>query len=804
MSKRRSNRPANVRPIPQFQHKTRDGFHPLWLIYIALILMGFGGGMLYDRAGNVSDPESLLYHLILPAIYFLISMASLITLFRSAERFSLDHIVLALSSAFILWTGLFIYPEANRFIGLTVWSQFVCALMIVWMLYRYRRDINKIEAVILLVILASTFVALFGVNEYLSHFAAGNKNWRVFGNFVNPDFLAGFLLMSIPVTLAMHLGFDFHRFAESHPKPWGYLIILTGLNIAGVIFLAFGTGEILYFLHAGEMLFAITLTIITIAIALFILQGVKERNAPLFTGRMIHLWCILSLILQSVCLILTQSRFGLAAFLLEIAYFTAILLWRRQLQGESVKRAIRIAIVVAILGILAAGPVWLRFRNAKSEAYSLEFRIYTWRGSLKMAQARLLTGFGPGSFDDKYQRYAYVGYTQHAHGGFLQLLSEGGIVGLLLFASIYVVAYRASTWRTIVSDPKGWYQTDLLLSGISAALVGTFLHNLVDSDLYVPVSCLILGTLIGIAIALNPANGDTASVTEGKKDESSKLKSVGTAMAVITGISAIIILLFSGANFLSRIDGYQGETELMQRDYPDALSSYEKAEALTPLDSRYGLRIAALEDAMGQTDAANRTYIRLERTIPIAKVYYLAGQFYLRHEKFQDAIREFTSVQAKDPHNLENLVALAEAQTAIGQTTAAEETYRALTQLYHSPVGQIKAIPELPDWQYPIGFLGLAQAEFTNGKEAQAEVDLDMGLKLCKRFWHVRKQQIFQISINPIVLRKFATRYEWGLTQLAEIRVKEGRVQEANALTSQEQRVQAELPEALKKLTPLN
>ncbi len=804
MSKRRPSRPEKDHPPFASNPKKSGIFHPLWLIYISMILMGFGGGMLYDRAGNVSDPVSLLYHLILPVIYLLVSISALITLFRNEDRFRLDHSVIAVLSVFILWTGIFIYPESNRFIGLTVWSQFACALMIAWIIYRNRTDIRKIEPIILLILLASTFVALFGVNEYLSHFAAGNKNWRVFGNFVNPDFLAGFLLMSIPVTLAMHLGFDFHRFAETHPKPWGYLIVLTGLNIGGIVFLAFGTGSILYFLHAGQILFAITLTIITISIAVFILQGIKERNLPLFTARIVRLWCILSLILQSVCLILTQSRFGLAAFLMEIAFFAVILIWRRQLRGESIQRAIRIAIVVAILGIIAAGPVWLRLRNAKSEAYSLDFRIYTWRGALNMAEAKLLNGFGLGSFDDKYQRFAYVGYTQHAHGGFLQLLAESGIVGLLLFAFIYTQAFRSSTRNATGDlDSAGWYRTDLLRSGISAALVGAFLHNLVDSDLYVPVSCLVMGTLFGLALSLDTVAKKSLETTD-KEPNKGIIHTSGLILAGVIGIAAVIIVLFSGSNLISRLDGYQGETELMQQDYPDALSSYEKAEAVNPLDSRYGLRIAALEDAMGQTEAANQTYAKLARSIPIAKVYYLAGQFYQRHGRYQDAIREYTLAQAKDPHNLENLVALAEAQTSIGDTIAAEKTYRQLTQLYYSPVGQIKAIPELPDWQYPVGFLGLAQCEFTNGKKAQAEKDLETGLKLCKQFWHVRNQQIFQISINPVVLHEFVTRYEWGLTRLVEIRVKEGRVQEANALTSLEQQVQSELPETLKKLTPVN
>lgn len=46
-------------------------------------------------------------------------------------------------------------------------------------------------------------VSVLGGNEYAAHFRQGEPDWRVFSTMFNPGYLAGFLVLTIPVTLAL-------------------------------------------------------------------------------------------------------------------------------------------------------------------------------------------------------------------------------------------------------------------------------------------------------------------------------------------------------------------------------------------------------------------------------------------------------------------------------------------------------------------------------------------------------------------------------------------------------------------------
>ncbi len=52
----------------------------------------------------------------------------------------------------------------------------------------------------------AVLVCLLGLQEYLLHASAGGADWRVFSTFFNPGFLAGYLVVTVPLTLALALG----------------------------------------------------------------------------------------------------------------------------------------------------------------------------------------------------------------------------------------------------------------------------------------------------------------------------------------------------------------------------------------------------------------------------------------------------------------------------------------------------------------------------------------------------------------------------------------------------------------------
>lgn len=88
--------------------------------------------------------------------------------------------------------------------------------------------------------------------------------------------------------------------------------------------------------------------------------------------------------------------------------------------------------------------------NLKNDASNLE-RINRWVSSIKLFQDRPFTGYGPGTYQfvyDRFQSSQYmtristnIGDRGNAHSEYLTLLSESGLIGLLLFLSIIGTSY---------------------------------------------------------------------------------------------------------------------------------------------------------------------------------------------------------------------------------------------------------------------------------------------------------------------------------------------------------------------------
>jgi O-antigen ligase/tetratricopeptide (TPR) repeat protein len=74
-------------------------------------------------------------------------------------------------------------------------------------------------------IAGASLVALYALQDYAIQLKLGNPSWRVFSTFFNPNFLAGYLAMIIPLTWGVLLWVSRNRDAHQHGRSW--LILLT-------------------------------------------------------------------------------------------------------------------------------------------------------------------------------------------------------------------------------------------------------------------------------------------------------------------------------------------------------------------------------------------------------------------------------------------------------------------------------------------------------------------------------------------------------------------------------------------------
>ncbi len=288
----------------------------------------------------------------------------------------------------------------------------------------------------------AAIVADIGVQEYIVHLRAGERGWRIFAT-STPDFLAGYFVLTLPVTLGLFL---------TVPSVRGLTPLLRGASalVLGVVFLL----QLIALLVTGSRFGLLSLAVSLVVFALGVVWSVRHG------------------------LVLPKATRGLLGVL---------------------------GVGLALGGIGFAGPVVARLHNLHDN--SAAFRIWTWRGSGQMALHNPLLGTGVGTWVDLYPPYALTGFTRLAHNGYLQMADECGLPALMVLIAalglLGAVLWRGLSRpsETVSETGSDALPADnrLLLSGLAAAMAGGIVQNLIDSDWYVFYLGAVFWTLAGLA-----------------------------------------------------------------------------------------------------------------------------------------------------------------------------------------------------------------------------------------------------------------------------------------------------------------
>lgn len=144
---------------------------------------------------------------------------------------------------------------------------------------------------------------------------------------------------------------------------------------------------------------------------------------------------------------------------------------------------------------------------------STSYRVYIWLGTLNMLKDYWLCGIGIGTeaFNRIYPLYSYAGIVApHSHNLYLQLVTENGIIGLLVFAWLMVVYYKDCISTIISSNNK---MLKALITGLAAGMAGYLVQGMFDNVWYNYRVFLMFFVIIGItASAIGICKSSTAEV----------------------------------------------------------------------------------------------------------------------------------------------------------------------------------------------------------------------------------------------------------------------------------------------------
>ena len=203
------------------------------------------------------------------------------------------------------------------------------------------------------------------------------------------------------------------------------------------------------------------------------MAGALLLTARSWRSRLIYLGCAGVMML---CLLLTYSRGCYLGILFAGAMFLVML----------DRRFILLGVVGLLLSpMLLPESILERFTSIGNMAdTSTSYRVYIWMGTLAMLKDYWFSGVGPGeaAFNMAYPAYAYHEVSApHAHNLFLQILSDAGVPGLLVFGLLLISFYR--TMFTSLRVTRSREKQIFLMAG-SAAVTGFLVQSMTDYTFY--------------------------------------------------------------------------------------------------------------------------------------------------------------------------------------------------------------------------------------------------------------------------------------------------------------------------------
>ncbi len=405
--------------------------------------------------------------------------------------------------------------------------------------------------------------------------------------------------------------------------------------------------------------------------------------------------------IQVSALVLTGSRFGILSAVIGVLIWLVWLTVQRQWDRRRVLSITRALAFGLIIAVLCTAPLKNRMGtapNAGTQEHSGQFRAMTWKGTVNMVKAHPVTGVGPGCFAYGYARNAITGYTRTAHQSYLQLASELGVPGLLLWLGIglgsLVVLVRSR--QQLIPAP--------LMAGVAAGVVASGCHALMDSDWQILAVLMTLSVLVGLCYVPNVEMTDRPAHASARK---------------LTAVLALVVGLWV---CLGAYYAQIGQTALRSGDAPKATSVYNKLLALWPFDGTAMLNKAMSQ--MGDPSINSADKIKLvERAcslMPTPRNYMMAAKMADGLQNPEKALVLYDQVLKVDPVSPRGYVRYAALLERLRMYPKAAVIYQMLVELEKSPAGQIRAVPELPETDFIFGHGGLARDAALRGKKRQA------------------------------------------------------------------------------------
>ncbi len=361
-------------------------------------------------------------------------------------------------------------------------------------------------------------------------------------------------------------------------------------------------------------------------------ESFRERLLHLFsgTGANLHLLFGFGVIVVMASVLLAQSRGGLLSLVFALLLFFLLL-------ARSQRKIQTWTLLFLFVGLLAAGgwfswgAIMAKFDQAidLSEGTLQNARFSIWNDTIKIVPDFLVTGTGFGTFIDifpNYKSFADSLIYDHAHNDYLELLTDGGLVGFIL-AAWFVVIVLWKGWQKIFSRHERF--SVLIAIASFSGIAGLLFFSLTDFNLHNWANGLYFFFLCGLLVSaghtrqhyrkrptLLPSVASPAKV---------RIAIFFTAMIVLLTLLRLQGGLFFAERYYRQAHAISESTDFdLEKQLPFMSKLLEEARKKAPLSSSYYYALANLKQYEQDKQATLQLYLKAARLQPMEGTFLQA------------------------------------------------------------------------------------------------------------------------------------------------------------------------------------
>ncbi len=342
-------------------------------------------------------------------------------------------------------------------------------------------------------------------------------------------------------------------------------------------------------------------------------ESLRVRIVTLLTtpGSNLRIFFAFGVVLVLLSIFLSLSRGGILVALVSIVLFFYLL---------SLKRSFRIWPVAVIV----AGSIGLYYLTFGTEEIAFKFnrsfteegewnlaRLDIWKDTVAIVKTFWITGSGFGTFGDIYPVYKTIAtnlIVSHAHNDYLELLTDGGVVGFLLKAWFVLVIMKTG-WKMI------WRRRDHYSILITiASMVGMFsmlLYGITNFNMHNGADGLYFFFLCGLVVSAANTRFHYHSGSTLLEAMSKRMKIVffGSAIALFLAVILFPLRSYIARNIYKDVESVYVSRQLSTEIFTKLTTKVKKASWYDPLEGTYPLVLGDIERYLQKPDNSLKYYL---------------------------------------------------------------------------------------------------------------------------------------------------------------------------------------------------